>query len=91
MTTTTYYYDVDENGDEIAIDMPGELCDFCGKLDTICERGSLVEISTASPLMEEYGHSEDLHAHPECLEQAIQKYEEMLESWKESLKTYYEN
>ena len=53
MTTTSYYYKLDEDGDEVTVREPGELCDFCGELDTITKKGSLVKVTAIDPISEE--------------------------------------
>ena len=86
MTTTSYYYTVDEQGVEHTIDEPGELCNFCGDLSTISKKGTLLAVSMPSPLLEEYGHSSDLHAHKQCLMDAIREYDKLVSVWKKNLK-----
>jgi hypothetical protein len=85
MTSVNYYYIVDERGQEHTVDAPGELCDFCGKLSTISKEGTLIKVSMPSPILEEYGKSGDLHAHKECLQEAIKEYEEMIRVWRKDL------
>lgn len=91
MTSTTYYYAKDESGDELTIEEPGELCDFCGKLSTITKKGSLVKVTAVDPISEEFGQdSEDFHAHKECLLEAIGEYEHIIKQWKEDLNLFIE-
>lgn len=85
MTSTKYYYEENDAGERVTVEEPGELCDFCGKLATICKKGALIVVSETSPILEEYGKSGDLHAHEECLRSSINKYKSMLKAWEKDL------
>jgi hypothetical protein len=52
---TDYYYVSNPGGDfNTTVDEPGELCDYCSKLSTMCKRGSLIPMPE-TPVDSEFG------------------------------------
>lgn len=83
MSRTNYYYK-----DGKTIHEPGELCDHCGKLATICKAGTLLPMPE-TPIDNEFGLLDgDIHAHLECALEALKEYKEIVQEMEKAIREH---